>query len=70
MLLGTGNLKEWALILYGTSEHPYQPYRGQHSRSRMLEITNPEEIPEEPELQLEEEEEDEYNGERLKGSHF
>ncbi|XP_062274784.1 proprotein convertase subtilisin/kexin type 6 [Scomber scombrus] len=57
-----GNLKEWALILYGTSEHPYQSYRGQHSQSRMLDITNPEEIPEEPELQLEEEEENEYNG--------
>ncbi|XP_034381952.1 proprotein convertase subtilisin/kexin type 6 [Cyclopterus lumpus] len=51
-----GNLKEWTLILYGTSQNPYQPHSVQHSRSRMLEI--PEEILEEPEL----EEEDEYNG--------
>ncbi|GAA6230700.1 proprotein convertase subtilisin/kexin type 6 [Lates japonicus] len=54
-----GNLKEWTLILYGTSQNPYQPYRTQHSRSRMLEIPTPEELLEEPELQ---EEEDEYNG--------
>lgn len=51
-----GNLKEWTLILYGTSQNPYQPHSAQHSRSRMLEI--PDEILEEPEL----EEEDEYNG--------
>uniref|UniRef100_A0A4W6CZW2 Proprotein convertase subtilisin/kexin type 6 n=1 Tax=Lates calcarifer TaxID=8187 RepID=A0A4W6CZW2_LATCA len=54
-----GNLKQWTLILYGTSQNPYQPYRTQHSRSRMLEIPTPEELLEEPELQ---EEEDEYNG--------
>ncbi|XP_059215228.1 proprotein convertase subtilisin/kexin type 6 isoform X2 [Centropristis striata] len=51
-----GNLKEWTLILHGTSQNPYQHSSAQHSRSRMLEI--PEEILEEPEL----EEEDEYNG--------
>uniref|UniRef100_UPI003AAD4103 proprotein convertase subtilisin/kexin type 6 n=1 Tax=Centroberyx gerrardi TaxID=166262 RepID=UPI003AAD4103 len=55
-----GKLKEWTLILYGTSEHPYQSYGTQHSRSRMLEIPSPEEILDEPEHQ--EEEEDEYNG--------
>lgn len=59
LLLGTGNLKEWTLILYGTSQNPYLP---QHSRSRMLEIPAEDEILEEPEL----EEEDEYNGERNK----
>ncbi|XP_049417497.1 proprotein convertase subtilisin/kexin type 6 isoform X2 [Epinephelus fuscoguttatus] len=51
-----GNLKEWTLILYGTTQNPYPPNSAQHSRSRMLEI--PDEILEEPEL----EEEDEYNG--------
>lgn len=64
LLLGTGNLKEWTLILYGTSQNPYQPHSAQHSRSRMLEI--PDEILEEPEL----EEEDEYNGEIIKAVHF
>uniref|UniRef100_A0A4W6CZT6 Proprotein convertase subtilisin/kexin type 6 n=1 Tax=Lates calcarifer TaxID=8187 RepID=A0A4W6CZT6_LATCA len=43
-----GNLKQWTLILYGTSQNPYQPYRTQHSRSRMLEIPTPEELLEEP----------------------
>uniref|UniRef100_A0A8P4KIP7 P/Homo B domain-containing protein n=1 Tax=Dicentrarchus labrax TaxID=13489 RepID=A0A8P4KIP7_DICLA len=33
-----GNLKEWTLILYGTSQNPYQPGSAQHSHSRMLEI--------------------------------
>ncbi|XP_054466040.1 proprotein convertase subtilisin/kexin type 6-like isoform X2 [Anoplopoma fimbria] len=56
-----GNLKEWTLILYGTSQDPYQPHSAQHSHSRMLEIPAPEEILEEPEL----EEEDEYNDQRL-----
>lgn len=63
LLLGTGNLKEWTLILYGTSQNPYQPFSAQGSHSRMLEVPAPEEILEEPEL--EEEEEDEYNGERI-----
>lgn len=63
LLLGTGNLKEWTLILYGTSQNPYQPFNAQDSHSRMLEVPAPEEILEEPEL--EEEEEDEYNGERI-----
>lgn len=63
LLLGTGNLKEWTLILYGTSQNPYQPFSAQDSHSRMLEVPAPEEILEEPEL--EEEEEDEYNGERI-----
>uniref|UniRef100_A0A8D3CBS1 P/Homo B domain-containing protein n=1 Tax=Scophthalmus maximus TaxID=52904 RepID=A0A8D3CBS1_SCOMX len=31
-----GNLKEWTLILYGTSQHPYQPDKTQHSPTRML----------------------------------
>ncbi|KAK9542508.1 hypothetical protein VZT92_000365 [Zoarces viviparus] len=53
-----GKLKEWTLILYGTSQNPYQPHSAQHSRSRMLEIPAPAEILEEPELK----EEDEYNG--------
>uniref|UniRef100_A0A7N8WU09 Proprotein convertase subtilisin/kexin type 6 n=1 Tax=Mastacembelus armatus TaxID=205130 RepID=A0A7N8WU09_9TELE len=39
-----GNLKEWTLILYGTSQNPYQPYNIQHSRSRMLEIPAPDEV--------------------------
>ncbi|XP_068428721.1 proprotein convertase subtilisin/kexin type 6 [Clinocottus analis] len=51
-----GNLKEWTLILHGTSQNPDQPHSAQHSRSRMLEIPTPEEIPEELE------EEDEYIG--------
>uniref|UniRef100_A0A8P4G504 Proprotein convertase subtilisin/kexin type 6 n=1 Tax=Dicentrarchus labrax TaxID=13489 RepID=A0A8P4G504_DICLA len=53
-----GNLKEWTLILYGTSQNPYQPGSAQHSHSRMLEIPAPEEILDGPEL----DEEDEYNG--------
>ncbi|XP_031704092.1 proprotein convertase subtilisin/kexin type 6 isoform X1 [Anarrhichthys ocellatus] len=53
-----GNLKEWTLILYGTSQNPYQPHSAQHSCSRMLEISAPAEILQEPELK----EEDEYNG--------
>uniref|UniRef100_A0A6Q2XNU5 P/Homo B domain-containing protein n=1 Tax=Esox lucius TaxID=8010 RepID=A0A6Q2XNU5_ESOLU len=36
-----GKLKEWTLVLYGTSEHPYQTQGTQHSRSRMLEIPSP-----------------------------
>uniref|UniRef100_A0A4W6CZK7 Proprotein convertase subtilisin/kexin type 6 n=1 Tax=Lates calcarifer TaxID=8187 RepID=A0A4W6CZK7_LATCA len=57
-----GNLKQWTLILYGTSQNPYQPYRTQHSRSRMLEIPTPEELLEEPELQEEEDECKDYSG--------
>uniref|UniRef100_UPI0037E8609C proprotein convertase subtilisin/kexin type 6 n=1 Tax=Semicossyphus pulcher TaxID=241346 RepID=UPI0037E8609C len=53
-----GNLKEWTLILYGTSQNPNQPNSAQDSWSRMLEIPVPEEILEQPEL----EEEEEFNG--------
>ncbi|XP_060924003.1 proprotein convertase subtilisin/kexin type 6-like isoform X3 [Limanda limanda] len=53
-----GNLKEWTLVLYGTSQNPYQPYKTQPSRSRTLEITAPAEVLEEQEFQ----EEEEYNG--------
>ncbi|XP_026234734.1 proprotein convertase subtilisin/kexin type 6 [Anabas testudineus] len=53
-----GNLKEWTLILYGTSQNPYQPHSAQHSRSRMLEIPDLDEPLDEPELQQEEEEYD------------
>ncbi|XP_041844543.1 proprotein convertase subtilisin/kexin type 6 isoform X2 [Melanotaenia boesemani] len=56
-----GSLKQWTLILYGTSQNPYQHNGAYHSRSRMLENPVSEEIPEEPELQ-EEGEEEEYNG--------
>ncbi|KAM9366639.1 proprotein convertase subtilisin/kexin type 6 [Symphorus nematophorus] len=59
-----GNLKEWTLILYGTSQNPHQPCSGQRSHPRILE--NLQEILEEPELEdeeeEEEEEEDEYSG--------
>ncbi|NP_001086467.1 proprotein convertase subtilisin/kexin type 6 L homeolog precursor [Xenopus laevis] len=34
-----GKLKEWTLILYGTSEHPYNPISAQHSRTRTLDIS-------------------------------
>ncbi|XP_067350736.1 proprotein convertase subtilisin/kexin type 6 isoform X2 [Channa argus] len=50
-----GNLKEWTLILYGTSQDPYTLNSAQHSQSRMLEFPAPEEL-------LEEEVDDEYNG--------
>ncbi|XP_029109342.1 proprotein convertase subtilisin/kexin type 6-like isoform X2 [Scleropages formosus] len=48
-----GKLKEWTLILYGTSEHPYNSPSPLHPRG-----------PESPSLeqQLEEPEEDEYDG--------
>ncbi|XDV18625.1 hypothetical protein PO909_024278 [Leuciscus waleckii] len=62
-----GKLKEWTLILHGSSEHPYQTQGSQHSRSRMLEIPTagkelktPDSVPGAPEH--EEEEEEEYNG--------
>ncbi|XP_019113283.1 proprotein convertase subtilisin/kexin type 6 isoform X4 [Larimichthys crocea] len=55
-----GNLKEWTLILHGTSQNPYQPYSGQHSSSRMLEIPASQEFQEEQQLEAEEEQ-DEYN---------
>ncbi|XP_036930390.1 proprotein convertase subtilisin/kexin type 6 isoform X1 [Acanthopagrus latus] len=55
-----GNLKEWRLILYGTSHSPYHPSSGLHSHSTMLDIQAPEEILGEPEM--EEKEEDEYSG--------
>lgn len=60
-MFGTGSLKEWTLILYGTSEHPYQPYFTPRSDSRMLEIPNPEWLPEESEQT----EEEEYSGENF-----
>lgn len=61
MLFCTGSLKEWTLILYGTSQNPHQQPSVQLSYSKTLE--NPE-VLEEPELQ-EEEEEEEYNGEKI-----
>uniref|UniRef100_A0A673YZ41 Proprotein convertase subtilisin/kexin type 6 n=1 Tax=Salmo trutta TaxID=8032 RepID=A0A673YZ41_SALTR len=44
-----GKLKEWTLVLYGTSGHPYQSHGTQHSRSRMLEIPTPSWDPDGPE---------------------
>ncbi|XP_029944497.1 proprotein convertase subtilisin/kexin type 6 [Salarias fasciatus] len=46
-----GNLKEWTLVLHGTSQAPDSP---QLSRSRMLKVPVSEEILEEPEVQEEE----------------
>ncbi|KAL1007510.1 hypothetical protein UPYG_G00087770 [Umbra pygmaea] len=59
-----GKLKEWTLVLYGTSEHPYQSHGNQHSRSRMLEIPSPSRDPKVPEPPLDaiHEDEEEYNG--------
>ncbi|XP_028979340.1 proprotein convertase subtilisin/kexin type 6 isoform X1 [Esox lucius] len=59
-----GKLKEWTLVLYGTSEHPYQTQGTQHSRSRMLEIPSPSlEAPRpSPDALEHQEEEEEYNG--------
>uniref|UniRef100_A0A8D0ANV4 Proprotein convertase subtilisin/kexin type 6 n=1 Tax=Sander lucioperca TaxID=283035 RepID=A0A8D0ANV4_SANLU len=45
-----GNLKEWTLVLHGTSQNPYQPSSAQHSGSRMVEIPALEEILEEPDF--------------------
>uniref|UniRef100_A0A8C7QU47 P/Homo B domain-containing protein n=1 Tax=Oncorhynchus mykiss TaxID=8022 RepID=A0A8C7QU47_ONCMY len=64
-----GKLKEWTLVLYGTSGHPYQSHGTQHSRSRMLEIPTPSRDPNGPEpppevLKHQEEEEEEYSGRR------
>ncbi|XP_028258510.1 proprotein convertase subtilisin/kexin type 6 isoform X2 [Parambassis ranga] len=59
------NLKEWTIILYGTSQNPQQHYSAQQSQSRMLVVPSPELILEEPEVQEEEEEEkeeEEYTG--------
>ncbi|MGH0128212.1 UNVERIFIED_CONTAM: hypothetical protein FKN15_044924 [Acipenser sinensis] len=55
-----GKLREWSLVLYGTSEHPHQ---SQSSRSRQLE-SSPEGEKSRTELEKQEivEEEDEYNG--------
>ncbi|XP_037346004.2 proprotein convertase subtilisin/kexin type 6 isoform X2 [Pungitius pungitius] len=53
-----GHLKEWTLILYGTSQDPYQPLSAQQSPSRMHEVTAPPETVEEPKQK----EEEEYNG--------
>ncbi|XP_023669764.1 proprotein convertase subtilisin/kexin type 6 [Paramormyrops kingsleyae] len=63
-----GKLKEWTLILYGTSEHPYHSHGSQHSRSRMLEVPSPGRDRKGPEVlqdiveEEEDEEEEEYNG--------
>ncbi|XP_057186302.1 proprotein convertase subtilisin/kexin type 6 isoform X2 [Triplophysa rosa] len=64
-----GKLKEWTLILHGTSEHPYQSQSSHHVRSRILEIPTADR-----EMKIldslpgvtepEEEEEEEYNGQR------
>lgn len=69
LLLVLGKLKEWTLVLYGTSGHPYQSHGAQHSRSRMLEIPTPSRDPNGPEpppevLKHQEEEEEEYSGRR------
>uniref|UniRef100_A0A672LU51 Proprotein convertase subtilisin/kexin type 6 n=1 Tax=Sinocyclocheilus grahami TaxID=75366 RepID=A0A672LU51_SINGR len=60
-----GKLKEWTLILHGTTEHPYQSQSSQHSHSLEIptagkELKNPDSVPGAPEH--EEEEEEEYNG--------
>lgn len=68
VVVGPGNLKEWRLILYGTSHNPYHPSSGLHSHSTMLDIQAPEEILEEPEMEVEEE--DEYDGERITRLHI
>lgn len=55
-----GNLKEWSLTLYGTSEDPYHPRSSQQSSSENLDVLSPEVV-----LDLQEddeEEEEEYNG--------
>lgn len=59
-----GNLKEWTLILHGTSEHPYPPHRDQDPHNSTLETPSPEEVLEEADLQeeKEEDEEEEYQG--------
>lgn len=36
-----GRLREWSLILYGTSQHPYDSFSAHQSRSRMLELPTP-----------------------------
>lgn len=60
----TGKLKEWTLILYGTSKHPYQSHGSQHSRARMLEIPSVKSPEPSPSTapQHEDEEEEEYTG--------
>ncbi|GAB1292188.1 Proprotein convertase subtilisin/kexin type 6 [Apodemus speciosus] len=40
-----GKLKEWSLILYGTAEDPYRTFSAHQSRSRMLELSVPEQEP-------------------------
>ncbi|XP_049762033.1 proprotein convertase subtilisin/kexin type 6 isoform X2 [Elephas maximus indicus] len=63
-----GKLKEWSLILYGTAEHPYNTFSSHQSRSRMLELSNPElepskaaMFPAQPEVP---EEEEDYTGQK------
>lgn len=61
--MNAGNLKEWSLTLYGTSEDPYHPRSSQQSSSENLDVLSPEVV-----LDLQEddeEEEEEYNGEKL-----
>lgn len=60
----SGKLKEWTLILYGTSKHPYQSHGSQHSRARMLEIPSVRSPVPSPStaLQHEDEEEEDYTG--------
>ncbi|KAF7648556.1 hypothetical protein LDENG_00155090 [Lucifuga dentata] len=53
-----GSLKEWTLILYGTSENPERPHGTQHPHSKMLQDPNTEELPEDSEQA----EEEEYSG--------
>ncbi|TRY57783.1 hypothetical protein DNTS_012046 [Danionella cerebrum] len=65
-----GKLKEWTLILYGTSEHPYQSQNSQLLQSKLMELPSagkelkniPENLELEPEPEDEEEEHEEYNG--------
>ncbi|XP_035274664.1 proprotein convertase subtilisin/kexin type 6 isoform X1 [Anguilla anguilla] len=59
-----GKLKEWTLILHGTAVHPYHSHTSHHSRSRMLEIPSPSRDPKahEPQQEITEEEEEEYDG--------
>ncbi|KAM9765973.1 proprotein convertase subtilisin/kexin type 6 isoform 1-T2 [Menidia menidia] len=56
-----GNLKEWTLTLYGTSDSPDKHPSSQHVQSKVLETNASEESLEKPDLQ-EEVEGEEYNG--------
>uniref|UniRef100_H3BFU4 Proprotein convertase subtilisin/kexin type 6 n=1 Tax=Latimeria chalumnae TaxID=7897 RepID=H3BFU4_LATCH len=52
-----GRLKEWTLVLYGTSEHPYSLHSSHNARSRMLEISSTD-----SDMREFGEDEEEYNG--------